>query len=68
MTTYAEAERSKLDVREILAAPSDLGTVELVVRRPAEGEREVLDEGVLDLEMRPRRRPLAAGRARRLRW
>ena len=26
------------------------GTVELVVRRPAEGEREVLDEGLLDAE------------------
>ena len=32
-------------------SPSDVGTVELVVRRPAEGEREVLDEGVLDLEL-----------------
>ncbi len=30
------------------APPSD-GVVELIVRRPAEGEREVLEEGVLDL-------------------
>ncbi len=29
-------------------APSSEGVVELVVRRPSEGEREVLDEGVLD--------------------
>ena len=27
------------------------GTVELIVRRPAENEREVLDEGLLDLEL-----------------
>jgi len=35
---------------EIRRAPEDEGVVELIVRRPAEGEREVLDEGVLDLE------------------
>lgn len=33
----------------LLAAPKDVGTLELVVRRPAPGEREVLDEGELDL-------------------
>lgn len=33
----------------IRRAPGDVGTVELIVRRPAEGEREVLAEGVLDL-------------------
>jgi hypothetical protein len=36
---------------QLLAAPRDLGTLELVVRRPAAGEREVLDEGELDLEL-----------------
>ena len=36
---------------EIRRAPAAEGTVELIVRRPAEGEREVLDEGMLDLEM-----------------
>ena len=36
--------------RRILESPALEGTVELVVRRPAEGEREVLEEGVLDLE------------------
>ena len=35
---------------EIRRSPADQGTVELIVRRPAEDEREVLDEGVLDLD------------------
>jgi hypothetical protein len=30
------------------AAPSQIGSVELVTRRPGVGEREILDEGVLD--------------------
>jgi hypothetical protein len=30
------------------AAPAQTGTVELVTRRPTDGEREILDEGVLD--------------------
>jgi hypothetical protein len=34
---------------EITGAPVDEGRVAMVVRRPANGEREVLDEGVLDL-------------------
>jgi hypothetical protein len=33
---------------DIRLAPADAGTVDLVVRRPAEGEREVLGEGTLD--------------------
>jgi MOSC domain len=32
----------------ILAAPKDGGPIELIVRRPASDEREVLDAGVLD--------------------
>lgn len=35
---------------EIRRSPANEGTLELVVRRPAESEREVLEEGVLDLE------------------
>ena len=35
---------------EILRSPAAQGTVELIVRRPAEDEREVLDEGTLDLD------------------
>lgn len=34
---------------ELLAAPKDVGTLDLVVARPAPGERTVLDEGELDL-------------------
>lgn len=34
---------------DVRAAPADAGTVELIVRRPADGEREVLAEGRLDL-------------------
>ncbi|HEX7277029.1 MAG TPA: hypothetical protein VF244_06610 [Acidimicrobiales bacterium] len=34
----------------IAGSPADVGRVELIVRRPAEGEREVLAEGTLDLE------------------
>jgi MOSC domain-containing protein YiiM len=36
-------------VPQLLHAPRDVGTLKLVVRRPAPGEREVLDEGELDL-------------------
>ena len=34
----------------IRSAPADEGVVELIVRRPAEGEREVLEQGTLDLD------------------
>lgn len=34
---------------DVRAAPTEAGTVELIVRRPADGEREVLQEGRLDL-------------------
>jgi MOSC domain-containing protein YiiM len=42
--------REELDafVADVEAAPADLGTLELVVRRPAVGEREVLEVGELD--------------------
>ena len=50
MTVYVEADQLEAGLPHILDSPSVLGTVELVVRRPAEGEREVLEEGVLDLE------------------
>ena len=35
----------------IRAAPVEEGVVELIVRRPAEGEREILDEASLDLAL-----------------
>ncbi len=43
--TTAELEAA---LEELAAAPRDRGTVELVVRRPAVGEREVLSTGELD--------------------
>lgn len=42
-----EELEAELDV--VRRAPSSAGVVELIVSRPAEGEREVLEEGVLDL-------------------
>jgi MOSC domain-containing protein YiiM len=46
-------ERATVDELEagldgIRLSPASEGTVELIVRRPAENEREVLEEGVLD--------------------
>jgi MOSC domain-containing protein YiiM len=49
MSLYIGAEDLQAGLPEILAAPATQGTVELVVRRPSEGEREVLEEGVLDV-------------------
>jgi MOSC domain-containing protein YiiM len=50
VTVYVDTGALEAGLAHILDSPSDLGTVELVVRRPAEGERELLEEGVLDLE------------------
>jgi hypothetical protein len=50
MSLYVGTEDLQAGLPEILAAPASVGTVELVVRRPAEGEREVLEEGVLDVD------------------
>ena len=53
MTEIAEhrtAEELAAGLDEIRHSPADRGTVELIVRRPAENEREVVDEGLLDLE------------------
>ena len=47
---HLTTEELEAGLDEIRRAPRDEGTVELIVRRPAEGERELLDEGVLDLE------------------
>jgi hypothetical protein len=47
----AHPTRAQLEagLGEVMRAPATEGVVELIVRRPAEGEREVLAEGVLDL-------------------
>lgn len=35
---------------DVMAAPTDNGTLEMIVRRPAENEREVLEVGELDVD------------------
>jgi hypothetical protein len=47
--THRSPEELEAFLPQLLAAPRDAGTLELVVRRPAPGQREVLDEGELDL-------------------
>jgi hypothetical protein len=48
-TRHLTAEELEAGLDEIARSPASEGTVELIVRRPAEGEREVLDEATLDL-------------------
>ena len=50
MSLYVGTEDLEAGLPAIHAAPADAGTVELVVCRPAEGEREVLDAGELTVE------------------
>ena len=47
---HVSAADLEAGLAEILRAPSAEGTVELIARRPAQGEREVLEEAVLGLE------------------
>jgi len=47
--TQRTAEELEAGLEEIRRAPASGGTVELIVRRPAEGQREVLEEAALDL-------------------
>ncbi len=47
---HRSADELAAGLDEIRRSPTDRGTVELIVRRPAEDEREELDEGALDLE------------------
>jgi hypothetical protein len=46
---HLTAEELEAGLEEIRRAPKDDGVLELIVRRPAVDEREVLEEGVLDL-------------------
>jgi len=50
VTVYVGAEELEAGLAHIQGSPVSEGTVELVVRRPAEGEREVLDEASLDAD------------------
>lgn len=47
--THRTTDELTAALDDLRAAPADGGRVELVVRRPTPGEREVLDEGTLDL-------------------
>ena len=51
MTTITHLTTAELDVRldHIRQAPKDTGILELIVRRPLTEEREILEEGELDL-------------------
>jgi hypothetical protein len=51
MSNEAHVSSAELEagLPEILRSPATEGTVELIVRRPAEGEREVLEEVVIDV-------------------
>ena len=51
MTTVKHLTTEELEagLAEIRQSPKDHGVLKLLVRRPREGEREVLDEGLLDL-------------------
>ena len=48
--THATAQELEAAVDWVRASPREEGVVELVVRRPGEDEREVLEEAELDLE------------------
>jgi len=48
---HATSEDLIAGLEHVRSSPADRGTLELIVRRPAENEREVLDEGELDLEV-----------------
>jgi hypothetical protein len=49
-TKHAAAEQLEQGFDDILKSPKDGGVVEMIVRRPAVDEREVLREGELSLE------------------
>ena len=50
MSVHAQADALRARYEALEPSPVDRGIVELVVRRPAEGEREVLDQATLDVE------------------
>ena len=52
---FLDADELEAGLPEILASPKDRGTVDMIVRRPDVGEREVLDTGELDIAEGSRR-------------
>lgn len=51
MTAYASTSELEAGLDHVRAAPSDEGVLELIVRRPAVDEREVVEEAEVDLEL-----------------
>jgi hypothetical protein len=51
VTRHLTREELEAGMHEICRAPREEGTLEMIVRRPSSGEREVLGEGELDLEV-----------------
>src|SRR5204863_4643245 len=48
---HLTADELEAGLDHVRQSPGDGGTLELIVRRPAEEEREVLDEATLDLDV-----------------
>lgn len=48
--THPTTEELDAGLDHVLASPRDVGTLELIVARPSEGERDVLAEGRLDVD------------------
>src|SRR4051812_13137504 len=49
--TTLTADQLEERLAEVLAAPADLGTLDLLVCRPSKGERRLLESGLVDLEL-----------------
>jgi MOSC domain-containing protein YiiM len=49
--SHRSREQLESGLDEVRDAPADAGTLELIARRPAEEEREVLEAGELDLDV-----------------
>lgn len=47
---HLAAEEIESGIGEVIASPKDDGTVEMIVRRPAENEREIIETGFLSVE------------------
>ena len=47
---HLTVSRLEEGLEHVRNSPTEIGRVELIVRRPAVDEREVLDEGILDLD------------------
>ena len=50
VVAHLDTEQLEAGLAEIRRSPADVGTVELIVRRPVVDERELLEEAELDLE------------------